>query len=303
MKAKEYMQAVREYFPADRASSFKSKQSVKAFIAEFRKSGKCIIFGRWQPKREAEQRLIATNSRDWRRLKIGTKLAPFSRDQQLSEQFQTLFQHRECKGAGKLYHSASYDPEASTPNIDCSSWQQWPNECGIASSYKYPVSFYEVSLYLPLHYYLSDVNGVPTILCDGDKGDQLRKCWTFADSRGYALKLREGWLIDGYHISGKHSRRPSDRKIRQAKLAASIRDAESRGIKREVLQSLASNVWITRDNLRKAGACDVGIDEAYRAVRARLNASGEVGAVNAAWIIRSFPAYAKWCERVIISQS
>jgi hypothetical protein len=99
------------------------------------------------------------------------------------------------------------------------------------------------------------IGGLITLDCEPVGVREYRAIWA-AQSKGFELKVAEGWLIRGYHVEGGtlEAARRKEEKARRERLATlQVAKLGMAGID-------LSQVWVTRADSVRAGNCSAGTD-------------------------------------------
>jgi hypothetical protein len=199
------------------------------------------------------------------------------------------------QGAGTLTVKTIY---GSGHSCRCESETEFSNE--VARSYKYPVTNNWVTWVIPRNHTISIINGLVTSLY---QGDQIRsnllpvKCHWPVKGRGYSADWQAGWLYRGYHKKSKRGLVAGVTRTRRKALHEKI----AARIKKEEIAKHAISVWVTPEKLRSLGACSAGISAAKNRIQTKLQATGEIGAVRASYLLELGGEYAYYARRAIVS--
>ena len=187
------------------------------------------------------------------------------------------------KWAGGSNHFKVRHQESLTPSFDVQSDKVWSDNGKWAGLDGY--------FYLTMNVFKQQfdvIGGLLTITTKSHTGRE-KECWWLEQSRGYTVKLVQGYLIRGYHIAktakvnsleaarlivGKRRTEAARRilKSREKNFAHRINSAQK--------MQLLSTIWITPQDSIDAGNCPAGT-HAFRKRYQQKHGYGNVGAVRA----------------------
>ena len=192
-------------------------------------------------------------------------------------------------GAGELRFKAVDGPQVCARTVHTYSAVKVP------LSYKYPVYDQTVILDLPADWGASMVAGVVTFYLRGESDrqpDPIPCAWVVR-ARGLALRVVHGFLWRGHHVEAPALEAAKQKilKIRRAALIAH---------QRKIRGGAAAGVsgWITRDSLRRAGACAAGVQAAIAKLVGTAPHPERVQALRAAFVAAM--GYRTWAMRAAV---
>lgn len=168
---------------------------------------------------------------------------------------------------GYNYFSVSYT-RRKKPACEANARRAW------SKNGKWSGNNMHVHLELPNRQWTTLVVGnVLTIAPIYAKSSREYKAFWLTQSRGFAVKLHEGYVIKGYHVECRdiETARKKVAKVR-SKAAKILLD------KRYELRD-AKKKWVTVDDSIRAGNCRYGTEAFVNKIKKELAAMGEIGAV------------------------
>ncbi len=192
-------------------------------------------------------------------------------------------------GAGELRFKVQDGPEVCARTVHTYSAVR------VARSYKYPVYDQTITVDLPADWVASMIAGVITLHSRGESDrqpDPIACAWVVR-ARGLALRVVNGFVWRGHHIEAPALEAAKQKifKIRRAALVAH---------QRKIRAGAAAGVsgWITRDSLRRAGACPAGVQAAIAKLVGTAPCPEKVIALRASFVAAR--GYQTWAMRAAV---